>query len=328
VEAEDDDMDFGPMTVELPMLIAQAAPQPPVVPVPPVPPSVWGKGSYLGIGVREVVAERAKELKLPEERGVEVTTVAGDSPADKAGLKEGDVVLEYNGQRVEGVEQFIRMVRETPAGRHAKLLISRGGANQTLTATIAEHNPFQMGPQFHRDMDKMGEEMGRQFGPDSKFQRDMQKMQRDLGRMRFEFEPNDLPQGEMVWKTRLLGIEAESVNSQLAEFFGVKQGVLVRSVSKDSAAEKAGLKAGDIITKVGETEVGRPGEVSRQLREAPAGKPVALSVVRNHRPVSVNVTVESKPLDTGEKPRRIRDKERRITQPPAAKLVSSPGADF
>ena len=63
-------------------------------------------------------------------------SVDEDSPAAKAGIKEGDVVLEYNGQRVEGTEQFIRLVRETPPNRRSTLLISRNGATQTVTATI------------------------------------------------------------------------------------------------------------------------------------------------------------------------------------------------
>ncbi|OYW07783.1 MAG: hypothetical protein B7X34_10205, partial [Acidobacteriia bacterium 12-62-4] len=93
-------------------------------------------GSYLGVGVREIDQARAKELRLAEEAGVEVTQVDEESPASKAGLKVGDVVLEYNGQRVEGSEQFVRMVRETPVGRTAKLKVSRGGNSQTLSASI------------------------------------------------------------------------------------------------------------------------------------------------------------------------------------------------
>ena len=82
--------------------------------------------SFLGVGVAEIDADRAKALNLKEERGVEIKRVDEESPAAKAGLKENDVVLEYNGQRVEGAEQFTRLVRETPAGRQSKLLISRG----------------------------------------------------------------------------------------------------------------------------------------------------------------------------------------------------------
>ena len=93
-------------------------------------------GSFLGVGIQEIDSIRAKELKLPEEAGVEVTRIAPDSPAEKAGIKTGDVVTQYNGERVEGMDQFSRMVRETPAGREVKIGIIRNGAPQTITAQI------------------------------------------------------------------------------------------------------------------------------------------------------------------------------------------------
>ena len=95
-----------------------------------------GGGSYLGIGLQEIDGERAKALKLKHEEGVEITWVEDESPAAKAGLKKGDVVLQFNGQHVEGIEQFSRMVRETPAGRDVKLLVSREGAQQTIAAKV------------------------------------------------------------------------------------------------------------------------------------------------------------------------------------------------
>src|ERR1700681_1755764 len=81
--------------------------------------------TYLGVNLAEIASDRARELKLKEAYGVEITRVEDGSPAEKAGLKSGDVVLEYNGQRVEGMEQFGRLVRETPPAREVKLLISR-----------------------------------------------------------------------------------------------------------------------------------------------------------------------------------------------------------
>ncbi|MGE5647748.1 MAG: PDZ domain-containing protein [Acidobacteriota bacterium] len=311
-----------------PAIIAQAAPVPPTPPVPPAPPVLpsdwyaWGKGSWLGIGVQEVDDERAKELKLPEARGVEVTTVAGDSPASKAGIKVNDVVTEYNGERVEGVEQFVRMVRETPPGRRVKLTVNRGGASQTLTATVGDRKQSFAG--FQRDMRKMNEELGRQFGPDSKFQRDMQKLQQELGRMRVDVD--DLPQGPMGWKNRALGVEAEPVGEQLAEFFGVKEGVLVRSVVKDSPAEKAGVKAGDVITRIGDTSVARPGDISRTVRQAAPGKALPLTVVRNKQQMTLNVTVE--PRSSGEAaprpPRPPRPTRNFIAPPVHGRLVAIP----
>ena len=134
-------------------VLAQDPPPPPMPPAAPqmgspmgammspmAPPeiiSLKASGSFLGVGVREIDAERAKALKLPAEHGVEITKVDPSSPAEKAGLKVGDVVQSYNGQRVEGTEQFVRMVRETPAGRNAQLGLVRNGSQQTLTATIA-----------------------------------------------------------------------------------------------------------------------------------------------------------------------------------------------
>ena len=104
-------------------------------------------GSYLGIGVAEITPERAKELHLKDERGIEVRCVDADSPAAKAGFKEGDVVLDYNGQRVEGGEQLMRLVRETPAGRSVPVLISRNGAtinavtSSTIGVPVVKSNP-------------------------------------------------------------------------------------------------------------------------------------------------------------------------------------------
>ena len=83
---------------------------PPAPAVPPTPEvRIWKAspgGSFLGVGLKEIDSDRAKELKLREESGVEITRVEENSPAAKAGLKVGDAVLQYNGQRVEGIEQF------------------------------------------------------------------------------------------------------------------------------------------------------------------------------------------------------------------------------
>src|SRR5271165_2967538 len=89
-----------------------------------------GGGSWLGVGVAEVTQEKMKELKLPAERGALLGKIVPDSPAAKAGLKENDVITEVNGQRVEGSEQFRRMIHEIPGGRTAQLSVWRDGLAQ------------------------------------------------------------------------------------------------------------------------------------------------------------------------------------------------------
>lgn len=226
-----------------------------------------GSRSYLGVNVAEVNSDRARERKLKEERGVEIQKVEPGSPAEKAGLKEGDVVLEYNGQRVEGTESFIRMVRETPAGRTAKMQISRDGNVQTLTAVIAQRKEGAFGKGF-----------GVTTMPPMPAMPPMPPM------------PNiDVPRPVMTMRTPRIGIETEPLTGQLADFFGVKEGVLVRSVDKDSPAERAGFKAGDVVLRVDGHRVNRPRDLSDELRDSWDKKTVPVVVVRNKKEMTLNV---------------------------------------
>jgi serine protease Do len=223
-------------------------------------------GSFLGVGIVEITAERAKELKLPEERGVLVSRIeSADSPAGKAGLQVGDVLLEYNGQRIDGTEQFGRLVRETPAGRKVKLSVWRAAKSITLEAVVENRKmrmPSASVPQsFCLDFPDGGDLM------------------------------HNLPLPGLSWRTGVLGIECQSIGDQLAEYFGVKQGVLVLSVAKDSPAAKAGLKAGDVITKVGDRQITTPGEIISAVRDRPS-KDLKVTLMRDRRESNFNVTVD------------------------------------
>ncbi|HTW66143.1 MAG TPA: PDZ domain-containing protein [Bryobacteraceae bacterium] len=219
-------------------------------------------GSYLGVSLAEIDENRAKELKLKEDYGVEITRVEDGSPAEKAGLKTGDVILEYDRQRVEGMEQFGRMVHETPAGREVKLKISRNGATQTLTAVLSSRKVRGFSGNFPE------------------------------GFVMPEIRIPDIPQIFTTLRTARLGVEAESLGPQLADFFGVKQGVLVRSVLDNTPAQKAGIKAGDVITKVDGAPVTSPSDLSSAVRTASAKKTYSLELVRDRKPQTVTVTVD------------------------------------
>jgi serine protease Do len=224
-----------------------------------------GGGSFLGVGVSEIDSVRAKDLKLAEERGVEITRVEEDGPAAKGGIKLGDVLLEYNGQRIEGTEQLLRFVRETPPGREVRIGLSRGGQTQILNVRTGSKKVWTA---------KMGE-----------------PLRVEVPNMEITgISIPDIPKAFMIWRSSGLGIEGESLEGQLADYFGVKEGVLVRAVTKGSPAEAAGLKAGDVITRVDGTSVSSPKEISNLLSAARERKTIALMVVRERREMSVNLT--------------------------------------
>jgi len=226
--------------------------------------------TYLGIGAIEVTAERAKALNLKEVRGVEVAHVEEDSPAAKAGIKEGDVVLEYNGEKIQGVDQLIRLVRETPSGRQVTLAVWRNGKTEEIPVTAgARKNMIIETPD----------------GPVTVPTPVIPPIP--------PIPPIEIPRFEMSWQSPLIGIEGESLTpqGQLADFFGVKDGVLVKAVIKNSPAEKAGLKAGDVIVKVDDTKVTTPREITGALRASRGKSNFTLTVVRNKKEMPVTVTL-------------------------------------
>jgi serine protease Do len=238
------------------------------------------EASWLGVELREVTSETAKDLKLPAERGVVLSSIVPDSPAAKAGLKENDVVTEINGQRVEGALQFRRMIREIPAGRTVQLTVWRDGQAQTVSVTLGKGEDrlqsfkvFTPGP-----------------GAPGSFTFNMPeipvvpRMEWDGSRLLMGAQPR-------------LGIEAEDLSGQLATFFGAPdgEGILVRDVSPGSPAEKAGLKAGDVITSLNGERVRTVGDLRGKLGAKPGakdqnqGQTVKLGVLRNKSEVSLTV---------------------------------------
>jgi serine protease Do len=248
---------------------------------------------WLGVGVEEVTPDRAKELKMTSAYGVSVTEIGDNSPAAKAGLKKGDVITEYNGMRVEGTAEFRRLVRETPPGHMAEISVWRAGRTQRLSAEIghapqppAADNFFGRGP-------ALGAGSG-DFGP----------------RPQTPLLPVQTYGNRGFANTPALGVSAIDLSAQLGEYFGAPngEGVLVTEVDKGSAGEKAGLKAGDVITKVDGETVRNVGELRGHLRDASSAKTVKLSVLRKGAEMSVTAELEMPHPDGG----RPGDLDRRI----------------
>jgi S1-C subfamily serine protease len=108
--------------------------------------------------------------------------------------------------------------------------------------------------------------------------------------------PLDVPNMILITPSRRLGIEGEGLGDepQFAEFLGVKEGVLVKSVLPNSAAEKAGIKAGDVITRIGDTRVFNSQDITGTLRANLRNQTFTVTVVRNKKEMQVSVTIEDR----------------------------------
>jgi serine protease Do len=228
-----------------------------------------GRGS--GIGVR--ITDRS-------EGGVVIDDVVTDSPADKAGLKRSDVIVQFDGERVRSARQFARLVQETPSGRTVKVTITREGRQQDVQVTPDERRG---------DVLVSGDIWSGDY-----FGGSMRDLGRDLGRLGDRLPPFnfnfdfDTP----FMSNRRLGVTTEELTGQLADYFGAKDGVLVTSVAADSAAARAGLKAGDVITSINGSRVGSREDLVRGLRDATSDD-VPIGIVRDKKESSVTVKIES-----------------------------------
>jgi predicted metalloprotease with PDZ domain len=240
---------------------------------------------WLGVETHEVTADKAKELKLSGEHGVLVGKVISDSPAAKAGLKENDVVTEINGQRVEGAVQFRRMIHEIPSGRTVQLTIWRDGRSQNLSVTLgqSEQNRF----------------LSRQAAPGAFAFRMPELPQMPDGPEVYEMPGMDWSGGMLMRTQPRLGIDAEDLSGQLGNFFGAPEGegVLVRDVNSGSPAQKAGLKAGDVITSVNGERIRSVGDLRGKLagKHDDKDRTVKLGVLRNKSEVSLSVELPAPP---------------------------------
>jgi serine protease Do len=228
-------------------------------------------GGWLGVEIGEVTAEKAKDLKLTAERGVVVMDVEPDGPAGKAGLKENDVITQYDGQVVEGTVQFRRLVRETPTGRSVALVISRNGATQNVAVELGERSAF--------------------------FEKRLKGKMRDFDNaFSFSMPSQDFMLAMPPVDARMpsLGINAEELSGQLGTYFGAPDGtgILVRDVRSGTAADKAGLKAGDVIVKVDGKPIRTLADLRAELRGKSDQKTVALGIIRKSAEMSVTVGIE------------------------------------
>jgi len=184
-------------------------------------------GAYLGVQIEQVSQQKASDLKLSEASGALITYVDQDGPACKAGLKSNDVIIAFNGSQVQNPEQLSELIHSAAAGKPAKVTVVRDGQKKDIDVTLGSWPHVVVHAQNLPPVPYMA------FAPPNVKVPDI-----------------DVPSFTMLASRH--GVVVESLCPQLSDYFGVPrgQGVLVRSVEKGSPGEAAGLKAGDVITKV------------------------------------------------------------------------------
>lgn len=236
-------------------------------------------GGFLGVYTEEISKENMAQYGLHDSRGVGVTEVVKESPAEKAGLRKGDVIVRFDNEVVSSVRKLNRLVSEVAPDHKVTLAISRGGSEQELSVAIGKRpgytDTLRKGtiPHFPGVETFPRTEKGPENWPN------------------LEGQP-----GQLVFalgNNRRIGVGTTQLTKQLADYFGVPdgKGVLVTSVSEGSAAAKAGIRAGDVITAVDGEKVEGSGDLSRAINKQKDGD-VNLTITRDKSQHTIKVTPE------------------------------------
>jgi C-terminal processing protease CtpA/Prc len=226
-------------------------------------------GTFLGVGTEDISKENMGRYGMREVRGVGVTQVVKDSPAEKAGLKKDDVILRFDGESVTSARKLSRLVSESSPDQSVRITISRGGAEQEISATLSKQSMKNLMGAGIRDDVLKG------------IEKDWPQINAGDGNFVFNFGAN-----------RRIGVSTQTLTKQLADYFGAKDGgLLITSVSENSPAAKAGLRAGDVITAVDGAKVNSSGDIVRIINKKEDGE-ISLTILREHNSMTINLTPE------------------------------------
>lgn len=262
-------------------------------------------GPQLGVRLEEVDKDAVTRLRLKEEKGALVTEVVKDSAAEKAGILKDDVILKFQGESVLTAAQLARLVREVPSGRKVDIDIVRNGAPVKVTATLEKAEWTGEAPDIPEIPDL-----------DQHLQGKLGK----LGDLHFKSREGNLPHafdfkldenGPMVWSPAgrgRLGITYTEIEGQLADYFKspTKNAILVNSVVEGSAAQRAGIRAGDLLVKLGGAAIEDASDLREAVSALETGKPSPVTVWRDGRSVDLSLTVEAPRNSRLDAPRRRR----------------------
>jgi len=254
--------------------------------------------------VTSIVADLKKSGKV--ERGwlgvtvaeadgrIVIDTIDGNSPAELAKLKTGDILIKIEGKDINAAATLSSEVRRRKPGQDVTLRIERDGKPQDVKVKLGEFSEVQAQqelelnfPQFFRRG---------QAAPELRFTPRGQQPPA-FGLPRSKAAPPSL-----VWESRkYIGVSLQPLTKELAEYFGLKDGLalLVAQVDGEGPAGKAGLKVGDVILKANGKKVEAPTDLSDMIQGLKKGDKIKLDILRDKKPMTISVDVAEQASDPG-----------------------------
>ncbi len=217
------------------------------------------RGGWLGVSIQDITSKMAKKKNLKNDDGAYVSDVLDDSPADSAGVKEGDVIVEFNGNTIDDAGDLLHAVQKAKPGTKTTIVVIRDNERKSLAISVG-------------------------------------RPRRTDHSSGFSFAPPMLPHMHFFGATRTWGLQLSELNEQLGEYFGAPngRGLLVEQVEKKSAGAKAGFKAGDVITKVNKNSVEELRDLSDAIEDVEEGDKVVVEVLRKGASMTLTVEIEDK----------------------------------
>ena len=209
-------------------------------------------GSWLGVSVQDLTESMAKDKNFKVDEGAIVSDVFEQSPAEEAGIEEGDVIVKFDGRDIDDADDLVRAVHRADVGKTAEIIVIRDGKEVKLQATLEK---------------------------------------KSRPRHAFRFRPRALRIPGYFAGTQLAGMELQELNKQLGEYFSApnSRGVLVTEVEEESAAADAGFKAGDVIVKVNDERVRDVEDVWDGFEDVEEGEKAKFDVIRKGRRLTVEL---------------------------------------
>jgi S1-C subfamily serine protease len=259
--------------------VVSPAPPPAAAPAPPAPPSEPTEQGWLGVWLADAV-----------DGGVEVVTVWPGGPADRSGLRSGDVLVEAANVAIGNRGDLARALTPRRAGDDLAVVVLRDGEERKLMVRLGRKGPLPTDPAPEPPLPPVAPQSPAPSAP--------------------------------VDPVAAVGLEVEGMTAELRRYLGAPQdaGVLVTRVAAGRAAERSGIRVGDVLVRLGDQDVSSAGQVRVTLMPWRLAQPLPALVVRERKPVQLELRAIAEQPQAPDGSASARDSMRRRIEAEIARL--------